>query len=551
MFISHGEKLRKNARWLMAGVLLLLIPGFVAMFTTTGNTDRRGGDLPTIHGKPIAAAEFEQQQNLVQAQYMISQGRELRKTADTLDQLKQQAVVQLLLNRKAKELGVRVTDAELMQQVQHLPMLVNDAGQFEPERYRRLLAYLTKYGINEAAFEQVLRSQLLHAKLQQLIVSTVTATPVEVQQAYLPLNEKVTVDLVRFEMADYTVPITVSNAEVRAFYEESKESFRTPAKVKVRYATFPIAESEKTIQLSDDEINEFYERNRFKFTDTNNIAKPLVEVKPEVKAELLKLRAERAAGDRATELTVKLVRQSEGKPDFAKLCAGLNAAVQETGYLTATNKLPSLQVGPDFIQKAFILTPDQPYSDPIAGSNAFYVLEYVDGKPSGIPAFEEVQDKATEQVRQLRRYAATLGDGTAKVERLKKLIAGGQTFAGACAELKLKVETPPAFTVAQEKLDLPAATSIQQVVLGLPVNATSDLIRTMTGGVVVHLRDRQAADLAEFEKNKAQFTQQVLQRNRQALFNAWLQDVVRTEQVDFKIKPRATAAETEEPPVAN
>ena len=105
--------------------------------------------------------------------------------------------------------------------------------------------------------------------------------------------------------------------------------------------------------------------------------------------------------------------------------------------------------------------------------------------------------------------------------------------------------------MAQEKLDLPAATSIQQVVLGLPVNATSDLIRTMTGGVVVHLRDRQAADLAEFEKNKAQFTQQVLQRNRQALFNAWLQDVVRTEQVDFKIKPRATAAETEEPPVAN
>ena len=550
MFIAHGEKLRKNARWIMAGVLLLLIPGFVALFTTTGHSDRRGGDLPTIRGTPIAAAEFEQMMNLVQAQYVVLQGRELHKTLDTMDQLKQQAVVQLLMDRKAQELGVHVTDAELLQQVRRLPLLLNESGQFEPERYRRLLIYLNNHGINEAAFEQVLRSQLLHEKLQQLVVSAATATPTEVQQAFLPLNEKVTIDLVRFEMADYLAPITVSNAEVRAFYDESKESFRTPAKVKIRYATFPIADAEKTIQLSDDEINEFYERNRFKYTGTNNVPQPLEAVKPEVKAELLKLRAERAAGDRATELTIKLVRPSDAaKPDFAKLCTGMNVAVRETGYLSAVDKLPGLEVGRDFLQKAFSLAPDVPYSDPIAGSNAFYVLEYVDGKPSAIPPFEEVQDQATEQVKKLRRYAATLDRARALVEQLKKLVAGGQTFTAACAELKLKVETPPAFTVADEKLDLPAAASIQQAVLAMPVNATSDLIRTLTGGVVFHLRDRQPADFAAFEKNQARYTQQVLQRNRQALFNAWLQELIRTEQVDFKIKPRA--AEAEEPAAAN
>ena len=137
----------------------------------------------------------------------------------------------------------------------------------------------------------------------------------------------------------------------------------------------------------------------------------------------------------------------------------------------------------------------------------------------------------------------------ATVEQLKKLVANGLTFAAACAELKLKVETPAPFTVSDEKLDLPSAASIQQAALGMKVGAVSDVLRTLTGGVVFSLRNRQAADLAEFEKNKEQLTQQVLQRNRQALFNDWIQSLIRDEQVDFKIKPRQ--AEAEEPATAN
>jgi len=550
MFIAHGEKLRKNARWIMAGVLLLLIPGFIALFTTTGRTDRQMGGIPTIHGKPINAAELERMMGLVQAQYVVLQGRELRKTAAAMDQIKQEAVIQLLMDRKAEEFGLRVSDAELAQQVRRLPVLLNEAGQFEPERYRRLAIYLNNHGINEATFEHILRTQLLHEKLQQLITAVAQATPTEVQQMYLPLHEKVTIDLVRFEMADNQSPIVTSNEEVRAFYEQSKESFRTPARVKVRYATFPIADSIKNIKLTDDEVAEFYDRNKFKYTDTNNVPKPLEAVKSQLQDELTKIHAERAAGDRATELTVKLVRQAEGtKPDFNKLCASMGATVTETDYLTMHDKPAGLEVGADFLQKAFSLTPDQPYSDPIAGTNAFYVLEYVDGQPSAIPAFEEVQEKVTTQVKRLRRYAATLDQARATAEQLKKMVANGLTFAAACAELKLKVETPAPFTVSDEKLDLPSAASIQQAVLGMKVGAVSDVLRTLTGGVVFSLRDRQAADLAEFEKNKEQLTRQVLQRNRQALFNDWIQSLIRDEQVDFNIKPRQ--AEAEEPATAN
>ena len=59
MFIAHGEKVRKHARWILAGVLVILVPGFVALFTTTGGRERREEDLPTLRGKPVNPAEFE------------------------------------------------------------------------------------------------------------------------------------------------------------------------------------------------------------------------------------------------------------------------------------------------------------------------------------------------------------------------------------------------------------------------------------------------------------------------------------------------------------
>ena len=78
--------------------------------------------------------------------------------------------------------------------------------------------------------------------------------------------------------------------------------------------------------------------------------------------------------------------------------------------------------------------------------------------------------------------------------------------------------------------------------LGLPVGGVSDFIRTADGGLFFHLKDRQAPDAAQFEKDKAAMTQQVLQRNRETMWEAWLSEIWRTEQVDLG-KPLAPPAE--------
>ncbi|MCG3150427.1 MAG: Chaperone SurA [Verrucomicrobiae bacterium] len=547
MFIAHGHKVRKHARWIMAGVLLLLIPSFVMLFTQSRESDRRAGELPIVRGKPVNAAAFEQMKDLVRAQYVVLRGRDVGRTAQMQDQIKQEAVIQMLLLEKAQAMGVSVSEPELQNAFLSQPVFQNSAGQFDRERLQQFLIVLNNNGVSEGMFEEVLRQRLIIEKLQALVASAAKATPTAVLQAYQPLHESLTVDLVQFDVADYHEPVVVSNELVRTYYDQNQESFRVPAKVKVQYAAFTAEAARPQVKLTDDELTDFYTRNQFRYAGTNAVPPTLEAVKPQVQAELLNLRADRAAADRATEFSVTLAQQT--KPDFAKVCTEFGVKPVTTEYISAFDPVPGITNFPDFAAQAHHLSPSQPISDPLGTSNTYYVLEFIDAKPSHIPPFEEVQTEVAEQVKRIRTYAATLQRAEQTITELKKLITAGKTFAQACAALKLKIETPPPFTVADEKVTLPGGGRIQQASLAMPVGAVSDLIGTATGGLVFHLRERKPADVAAFEKDREMITRQILQRDRSALFNDWIQALVHAEQVDFKLPRRQT--DESEPPAAN
>src|ERR1041384_2870833 len=362
MFIAHGEWVRKHARWILGGILLLLIPGFVALFTTTGGSARRESDLPTVQGKPVNVPQYEKARNAILAQYIMNAGRQPLRTPDFEDQLKQQAVLRIVMLQKAKKLGIRVTDDQIQATIESQPVFHDQNGHFDPNRYgpyAPFFVFLNNHGISLQFFEEIMREDVILQQLQVQVATAAKVTPAEVELVFKPLHEKLSIALVEFDTENSKESVTVTEDEAKAFYEQNQESFRRPAQVKIRYARFSLSDAKKAIKLADDEITEFYERNKMKYTDTNNVAKPLASVRTEVEEELLSLRAERAAGDRATELTVKLVHEpGQQKPDFAKVCTEFGAQAQETAYLSKTNNAPGIEAGPEFNRAAFALGPD-------------------------------------------------------------------------------------------------------------------------------------------------------------------------------------------------
>jgi peptidyl-prolyl cis-trans isomerase D len=451
-----------------------------------------------------------------------------------------------MMLEKAKELGIRVTDDEVVQSMRGQPFMLNENGQFDPERFRRFAIYLNNLGINETRYEQIMREELTRAKLEAMVTAPAVATPQEVNLVYTPLHERVTIALAQFDVSDYKDPVTVSNEEAVAFYEQNKESFRTPAEVKVRYAEFTIADAEKTIHLADDEITDFYNRNKAKYAGTNAVAPTLEVVKAEVQKDLLTSRADRAAADRATEFSVRLVPKSgAARPDFATVGTEFGVKPRDTGYFSASDKPVGTNASVAFVQQAFAMSPEVPTSDPVAGPDGYYVLEYLDSKPSLVPTFEEVRAKVIDAIKRDRIYEATVKRGEETVAQLKKLVTAGKSFDAACAELKLKVETPPAFSLADEKSKLPGGGRIQQAALAMPVGAVSDFIPSITGGAVFLLKDRQPPDPVQAEKDKAQWARRILQQNQNAMFNAWINTIAR--QQNIVMSRRSQPAPTDQP----
>lgn len=561
MFISTHDLVRKHGP-LILGVILAVSVGMGLLFTPSGSImgrrQQRGGALPTIGGKPVDFAEFQNVRNNVLAGVAMSRGRQPVHTAAFEDDLNIQALQDLVLLHKARELGVHVSDDEVVRQIRALPIMLDEqTKQFDPNNYQRYLIILNNLNISEAQFEDVIRQELIRAHLRAMISSAAEVTPAELQLSYNMLEEQTKIDYVELNAADHKDTSTVTDEEARTYYGANQEKFRTPATVKVRYVYFTISDARKSVTIGDDDISEYYERNKSRYADASGQPKPLADVKDDLKKDLLDLRAERLAGDRATAFSVKLVPQPGAPtPDFTKIAADAGLTARETDFFDLRAAVNGVDAGPEFNQAAFALGPEMPFSDPVRAKDGYYVLQYVASKASEIPSFEEVKAQVVDRIRQQRTYDATVKQGRELDAKVKAAVAAGKGFTDACASYKLMVKTSEPFTFTGGATNFPYASSVKELALGMATNAVSDFLTTPTGGIFFHLKQREPPKPLEFDSQATKLLEaQLLQQSREALFEDWANSVMRAEQVDYKrrvppTQPRSPAGETEptEPP---
>jgi peptidyl-prolyl cis-trans isomerase D len=547
MFIAHGEKVRKHARWIMAGILILLIPGFIMLFTTTSGDRARSTnrDLPSINGKPIEANEYQQAIDDVISDIVIGTGRAPSRTSAEEDQIRQQAVLRILLTRKAKELGLRVSDVELQQHLKTQPVFTDEAGNFDPRKYAQSMQYLgNNFAISPVRFEELMRQQILINRLQQLITSAAKATPEAVTLATAPLYEPTTVQLIEFNATNAPLP-SVTDADALASYNTAKDSYRIPKRIKVRYALFSLDEAKKAIKITDAEITKYYELNQTNFTDEKGNAQPLAAVTNQIRQLLTDRQADAKAANTATDFAIQLVKDTPDapQPDFTKLAQAAGAVIGETDFFTAQGPVKGLEVPPAFRQPAFSLNAGAPYSDPIPSGAGYYVLQFLAEKPSEIPPFEQVKTEVIEQLQRIRQLETAFKQAQDTHAKIKQDLDAGKKFADICSSLKITPRKLGPFTLSDDSLQLPGGMFAREVVLSLPTNSISDIVRSPAGATLIYLQDRQSVTTLTNAQDIANMAALVLRQNQQALFNDWLRATIEQEKVTFAPK-RATVAPT-------
>ncbi|HEY3532638.1 MAG TPA: SurA N-terminal domain-containing protein, partial [Casimicrobiaceae bacterium] len=222
-----------------------------------------------------------------------------------LDQL----VNQRLLENAARSQRFRVTDTQLAQFIAGLPVF-QDNGKFSPDKYREVLA---AQNMSPLMFEQRVRGDLVLSPLQDPIVGGSIAAQSSVAHYLTLLDQKREVSVATIPIDQYEKAVSVSDADVKAFYDKNPKAFETPETARIDYLLLTQDAIAKQIKVDPAEVKQVYETNAKQYT-TNEERKAshiLIAVKKDASD------AEKAAAKKKAD---EIAAKARANPDsFAEL----------------------------------------------------------------------------------------------------------------------------------------------------------------------------------------------------------------------------------------
>lgn len=334
------------------------------------------------------------------------------------EQLKQFGIVdtalQRLINRDLIDLEVNhlrlaVGDDAVYQAIASNPAFRNESGGFDRQRYKLLL---DSQRMSEQQFEAQIRTNLVRVHLNQALVDGVAAAPELVDTLYRARAERRVADIVALPPSAAGDPGNPSDADLAAFYDQHKESFRTPELRSFDVGLLLVDDVAAGIKVPDDKLRDEYQNRIAEFQT------------PEQRHVLQILAPDEA---KAKEAEVEL---ASGK-DFAKVAADVAGNAPDTidlGFLKRTDIPPLLA---DII---FSLKTGET-SQPVQSTFGWHILRITEVKPEETQSFEAAKGQlATEVARDMA------GDQISKMaNQIDDALAGGSSFAEVTKRFDLKM----------------------------------------------------------------------------------------------------------------
>jgi len=243
--------------------------------------------------------------------------------------------------------------------------------------------------------------------------------------------------------------------------------------------------------------------------------KPFDEVKDSIRTPLLLSEADKRAGDIADKLS-QAIRQSN-KVSLDDLAKQYHLTVGETRPVAATDPLVELGNSPDVkVSDAIFRLRQGELSLPVHTDRGYLVLSVQQILSAHQGSLDEVRDKVVAGLKQEKASA----DAHTKAEELTKRVRAGEKFDSVAKALGLEAKTSEDFAragsisgVASGK-QLAPAFQLKPGDVGPPLNLGSNW-------VVYKVVDKQEPKPEDFDKQKKEITEQVLQNKRSLAFEAF------------------------------
>jgi len=421
--LRSAEKIKKV---LWVGLLLVIIPSFVAFYgwNTYSNTATGAPmaaqaeiDYGLFDDKEIGTLELRSAENSLKGK-LSQYGRTFNVPVDqqAIERLAEpreileEAINLEILRRYAEEHGIAVSTNEAVQAIRRM---------VPPEQQPMLQNYLRQSGISEQQYVEEQRQNLLLNKVQQTLGSNVRVTHYEAWLDYLLRNERLLVDFVRFDAADFATSVTVDDQELAKYFQENVAKYRVPDQVQYSYVLVKKDDLKTSVTVSEDEITSYYtnRQEEFRLSPTATVRQIMVK-KPNMRelgttatAEALTSATEEARA-KAEDIYQRIAKGE----DFAALADQLNEETRtvprEDANTTATDQQTTAGgflgtvsqarmrafYGDEWTSSVFALEPGS-VGRPIEASRGFFIVKLENKSQGAMQDLEKVRPVVEERVR--------------------------------------------------------------------------------------------------------------------------------------------------------
>jgi peptidyl-prolyl cis-trans isomerase D len=421
------DRMRRHKGWLKWS-LGLVVFAFIAFYIPSFLTDPAvgvgvlpGEVIAEVEGREVTAGQFLQQYNTQVQAYRTAYGAsmtdELLRQLGIEQQILQQMVDEQATLTEAERQGIAVSDEELAQQIFAIPGLQED-GRFVGEDRYELILRTQVPPLTKAAFEESLRRSLMIAKLRAALTDWMTVSDVEVEREFTQQNEKVKLQVVAITADRFRDQVTVTDAEVAAYFEMHQEDYRVDEQRTVKLLLLDRDLAQSTIELLPADLQRYYNDNVSQYQTPETIRASHILLNTADKDEA-------AVRTQAEDLLAQL----EAGADFAMLATTHS---EDPGTAINGGDLDYFGRGrmvPEFETAAFALEVGQT-SGIVQTQYGFHIIRVVDKKPAITQPFDDVRPQ---------------------IEDVLKRQRADQQIAASAAEFAARIDTPADLeTVASE-----------------------------------------------------------------------------------------------------
>jgi peptidyl-prolyl cis-trans isomerase D len=256
---------RKHNRVMQVMLFLLIVPSFVLFGLEGYNRMQESGPaVAKVDGRQITQSDWDAEHR--------AQADRLRQQMPTLDsrlldspQARYATLERMVRDRvlaaAAAKMRLTASDQRLARELQQnevIAALRGPDGKLDMERYKQLVG---SQGLTPQAFEEQVRKEVAERQVLDGIAGSGPALRAPASVALGAYFERRSIQLARFDAADYASKVNPTPAELEAYYKDHPQQFQAPEQASIEYVVLDLDTVKKGITLSEQDLRGYYEQN--------------------------------------------------------------------------------------------------------------------------------------------------------------------------------------------------------------------------------------------------------------------------------------------------